>query len=192
MRFDKNIKIPFTHQCKKDDKQASNFALLTVVFKWHHGSDGVNPADIRRWLQLQAFSPSLPHPLTDQSSHAYLDRLAAMPSSALVTCVSVCLTALCRHRPHCWFRHVGEGTAFKCCDCVSDRLRPTDRRSAWKFHAPGAQVTRNIRPLLRQLTQLLGGGGWWGCYTAGLSKQHGCTSWPRRKRCRSDPKPVSS
>ena len=40
---------PFTCQCEKEDKKAygsclrvSNFALSWVVFKWHHGSEGVN------------------------------------------------------------------------------------------------------------------------------------------------------
>ena len=38
--FDEN---PFICQCEKEDKQSrvSNFALLSVVFKCQHGSDGV-------------------------------------------------------------------------------------------------------------------------------------------------------
>ena len=40
MRFDDN---PFTHQYKKEKGlRVSNFALLTVIFKWHHVSEWVN------------------------------------------------------------------------------------------------------------------------------------------------------
>ena len=41
MRFDEN---PFTYQREKGDKglNISNFPLLLAIFKWHHGSKGVN------------------------------------------------------------------------------------------------------------------------------------------------------
>ena len=39
MRFDE---IPFTCQCKEQDLGVSNLANLSVVFKWHLGSEEVN------------------------------------------------------------------------------------------------------------------------------------------------------
>ena len=42
----RNYGSPFTCQCEKENRKAlrvSNLALLLVVFKWHHGSEGVKP-----------------------------------------------------------------------------------------------------------------------------------------------------
>ena len=40
VRFEEN---PFTCQCenRQDCLSVSNFVLLWVIFKWHHGSEGV-------------------------------------------------------------------------------------------------------------------------------------------------------
>ena len=65
MHFDEN---PFRCQCKREDKKASvfQFRALTVVFNWHHGSEGVNVVNgggqwpmaetAHRWTYLQCRS----------------------------------------------------------------------------------------------------------------------------------------
>ena len=71
MRCDES---PSEKSAKKKTKRrqkglkVSNFTVLVVVFKWHHGSEGVNqhPGLTRKWLaQCAIFSP-VTDPVTDR------------------------------------------------------------------------------------------------------------------------------
>ena len=67
VHFDEN---PFTYQVKRRQKgsRVSNFALLLVVFKWHHGSEGVKKTTPPPPPPQQPKKPQL-HPNISSGSH---------------------------------------------------------------------------------------------------------------------------